>query len=153
MRIIAGGLIALAFAAVAVPAGAQGVPQGSYLRSCGEAHMEGRTLVAVCRRADGRPERTALDVNRCVGDIGNINGQLQCNGGQPAPTQYGGPPPGERRYGEERREEWRERCERLGHEEHELRERLERTRWGEERERLEHRLREVHEDRERCYRR
>src|SRR6059058_5651811 len=81
------------------PAAAQGLPQGSYLRSCTGAGLHGDTLVATCRRPDGREQRSSLaDVRRCVGDIGNNNGNLHCNygGGQ------AGPPPGydERRRGE-----------------------------------------------------
>src|SRR5260370_9374603 len=42
--------------------------------------MQGDSLVAPCRRADGREERSALaGVRRCVGDIGNNNGVLQCS--------------------------------------------------------------------------
>src|SRR5205823_2734269 len=64
------------------PAAAQGLPQGSYLSSCMGAALRGDTLVATCRRADGREQRTSLaDVRRCVGDIGNNNGNLQCNYG------------------------------------------------------------------------
>lgn len=59
------------------------VPQGSYLRTCKDIRMEGRTLVAVCRRADGREQRTAItEIERCIGDIGNINGVLQCHRGR-----------------------------------------------------------------------
>ena len=89
--------LALAGIAWAAPAQAQGVPQGSYLRSCTDVRIEGDTLVARCRRADGRTERTALsDIRRCVGDIGNNNGMLQCNyAGDPPPPPYGqAPQPG-----------------------------------------------------------
>jgi hypothetical protein len=66
------------------PAHAQSTPQGSYLRSCMDARVEERTLTAVCRVAGGGEQRTTLtDVNRCVGDIGNDNGALTCNHGQP----------------------------------------------------------------------
>ena len=49
--------------------------------------MQGSTLSAVCRTVDGRERPTALNVARCVGDIGNNNGNLQCNydGGAPQP--------------------------------------------------------------------
>jgi hypothetical protein len=74
---------------------AQWMPQGSYLRSCADIGIQGDTLVAICRTGDGRSQQTALPaVSRCVGDIGNNNGNLQCNydgGAQP----YGQmPPPG-----------------------------------------------------------
>ena len=62
----------------------QSAPQGSYLRSCTDVRVEDRTLTAVCRIADGREQRTSLtDLNRCVGDIGNDDGALKCNHGQP----------------------------------------------------------------------
>src|SRR6266436_597272 len=72
-------------------------PQGSYLGSCTNIRMEGRTLTAVCRRGDGREQRTALgDVNQCIGDIGNNNGVLRCNRGQaPAPGYGQAPAPGD----------------------------------------------------------
>ena len=64
---------------------AQGLPPGSYQQSCRDFRMQGGTLTAVCRRANGRGDQlTALNVTHCVGDIGNNNGQLVCNGGQPA---------------------------------------------------------------------
>jgi hypothetical protein len=104
-----------------------------------------------------------------------INGQLVCNGGRPAapapplpqqaetapypapgyapapgyPAAGYAPPP---RCGEEHG--YRERCEGLRHEEHELRDRLAYAPYGEERERLQYRLGQVHTERERqCPRR
>ena len=62
-----GGLL---FAALcwAEPAAAQGLPQGSYLRSCNGVSLQGDNLIATCRRADGREQRTSLaGVHRCVG--------------------------------------------------------------------------------------
>ena len=62
--------------------GQERAPRGSYRQSCNDEHLRGDTLIAVCRRAEGRMERTSLDrVNRCVGDIANINGQLRCEYG------------------------------------------------------------------------
>jgi CVNH domain len=173
-------LAALALAGLAGSAYAQALPPGSYQQSCRDFRMRGSTLTALCRRANGRGEQlTGLNVSRCVGDIGNNNGNLVCNGGQPlapapptsrqgtAPEYQGpgyqgpgyqsapgypspgyGPPP---RYGEE--QAYRERCEGLGHEEHELRHRLAGTPYGEERERLQYRLGQVHAEREQCWRR
>jgi hypothetical protein len=140
---------ALTILSLSLSAHAQ-VPQGSYLRSCTDIRLEGRTLVAVCRRADGREQRSALnEVERCVGDIRNDNGALQCNRGPVAAPGYPPPPsPPPPRYGEDR--EYWERCERLGHDEREIFERLQYTPPSEERERLEHRLREVREAREWC---
>jgi hypothetical protein len=61
----------------------QGVPPGSYLRTCTHVATYGDRLIADCRRTDGSWGRTALrDVGRCTGDIGNMGGQLACNGGK-----------------------------------------------------------------------
>ena len=66
------------------PALAQSAPPGSYRTSCTDIRVEDRTLMAVCRIADGREQGTSLtDVNRCIGDIGNENGALTCSHGQP----------------------------------------------------------------------
>ena len=99
LAVLAGVL--LAGMAWSQPAAAQAPPQGSYLRSCAGATLQGDTLVATCRRPDGREQRSSLaDVRRCVGDIGNRNGRLTCNyadaPAQPQPDDgpdYGPPPP------------------------------------------------------------
>jgi hypothetical protein len=79
MKIGFGALGALLLAAIAWSAQAQGLPQGSYLQSCGNVGIQGDTLVAVCLTADGRERRTSLpSVSRCTGEIANNNGQLQC---------------------------------------------------------------------------
>src|SRR5215472_4798652 len=76
--LIVGAAMVLSFAAA--PVHAQGAPPGSYLRSCTYVATRGDTLTADCRRTDGSWGRTALrDVDRCVGDIGNMDGQLACN--------------------------------------------------------------------------
>ena len=176
MKIVSGLFGAVALAGLAVAAYAQGLPPGSYQQSCRDFRMQDGTLNAVCRRANGRGDQlTALNVTHCVGDIGNNNGQLVCNGGRPAappppppreaqaapyPAPGYAPPPGgypapgyappPPRYGEEHG--YRERCEGLRHEEHELRDRLAYTPYGEERERLQYRLGRVQAERERCRR-
>src|ERR1700756_5673304 len=77
-RLIAGAAMALSFAAG--PVHAQGAPSGSYLRTCTHVAVHGDRLIADCRRMDGGWARTALgDIDRCAGDIGNMNGQLACN--------------------------------------------------------------------------
>jgi hypothetical protein len=85
------GLIAgaaMLLSAVAAPAHAQGVPPGSYLRSCQNVETQGDRLVADCRRTDGSWGRTALgDADRCVGGIANMDGRLTCNH---ADRGYGG---------------------------------------------------------------
>lgn len=81
MKSMLGALTAflLAGAICTQPAHAQPMPQGSYLNSCRHVGMQGDRLFADCRRMDGSWERTALDIGRCVGDIGNSNGRLTCN--------------------------------------------------------------------------
>jgi hypothetical protein len=183
VKFVLGLLGAVALAGLSFSAYAQALPPGSYQQSCRDFRMRGGTLTALCHRAHGRGEQlTALNVAHCVGDIGNNNGQLQCNGGQPAtppPRQsaapaypgpgygpppgspgpgYGGPPPGSPapgygpppRYGAE--QGYPEGCERLRHEERELRDRLAYAPYGEERERLQYRLGQVHTEREQCRR-
>jgi hypothetical protein len=152
------GVLLLGGMALFQPAAAQGLPQGSYLRSCNGALLRGDTLVATCRTPDGREQRTSLaDVRRCVGDIGNNAGNLQCNyGGRAGPGERRGEPGygerrgepgyGERRYGETGYGgEMRERCIGLHREAEELRGRMDRE-WNPiERSRTEGRLREVQE--------
>ena len=165
MKIVLGLFAGAIFVIASTAAWAQ-EPPGSYRESCRDIRMQGPILTALCRRAHGHGEElTALDVAHCVGDIGNNNGNLVCNGGEPArpvpppsEAQYapapGYPPPGYApppRYGEEH-SHW-EHCEHLQHEEHELRERLAYTPYGEERERLQYRLGQVHTEREQCPRR
>jgi len=106
MKIASGTLAAFLLAGIAwsTAAQAQGVPGGTYLQSCGNVGMAGDTLFAICRARGGGERRTELPgVSRCVGDIGNNNGRLQCSyggGRQPygqAPPQpgYGGQPYGQ----------------------------------------------------------
>jgi hypothetical protein len=94
MRVTCGLIGAIALAGLAFPVYAQAPPSGSYQQSCGDVRMQGSTLIAVCRTTDGRDVQTALNVGSCVGDIGNNNGQLQCNGGQPPSGYSGGGYPG-----------------------------------------------------------
>ena len=150
MKIVSGALAAVVLAGLgwSMPAQAQGLPQGSYLQSCSGARMEGDTLVARCRTRDGREERSALaGVNRCVGDIGNSNGSLQCNMGGRAQAVPAGPGSREPGYGSDR---GGERCGGLRRQGEELRSRLDREFNPLERARIEGQLREVHEQQERC---
>ena len=171
MKVSLGLLVVVALAGLSISADAQVPPPGSYQRTCREVRMQGPTLIAVCIKEHGRGEQlTALNVAHCHGDIRNLDGQLQCTGGQPVPPPrqeaaplYPGPgyPPssGYPPPGYERDERWREgqafreHCERLESAEHEVQERLAYTPYGEERERLQYRLGEIHQERERCWRR
>jgi hypothetical protein len=76
---IAGAAVLLSLAAL--PARAQ-APGGSYLETCTHVRPYGDGIIADCRRVDGSWGRTALrDVDRCVGGIANMNGNLTCNRG------------------------------------------------------------------------
>src|SRR5437763_9286807 len=79
---VLGGLL-VAAACWAQPASAQGVPPGSYQRSCGEAYLQRDTLIATCRRVDGYAQQSSLPaVRSCVRDIGNANGNFTCTLGR-----------------------------------------------------------------------
>jgi hypothetical protein len=83
-------LVGIAWSA---PTRAQGVPQGTYVQSCRDIRIQGDALVATCRTVDGRAQRAVLAaVSRCVGDIGNNNGTLQCNYGDGAQPNGQMPP-------------------------------------------------------------
>ena len=57
------------------------VPPGSYLQSCIDPSLSGNTLTARCETTYGRMDFASLrGVDRCRGDISNINGQLTCDG-------------------------------------------------------------------------
>lgn len=60
----------------------QGLPAGSYQRSCRNARIEGRDLlIAQCQRQNGSFRNTRLDIDECRGrDIANDNGHLECGG-------------------------------------------------------------------------
>jgi hypothetical protein len=98
MRLGLGLFAAVALAGMSICSYAQAPPPGSYQRTCHEIRMEGPILSALCIREHGRgDESTALNVAHCHGDIRNLDGHLQCNGGQPVPppvrglTAYPGP--------------------------------------------------------------
>jgi hypothetical protein len=163
MKRISGLFAVLALAGLSCPAFAQGLPPGSYQRSCSDIRVHDRTMIAVCRDAKGRMRQTALDISRCAGDIANSNGQLQCNGGRAVaprsgPPGYAGPgspapgypPSGYPPPPYDQRGSYREHCEALRHEAHELYQRLEHTPYGEHREYLEHRLNEINYQRQEC---
>jgi hypothetical protein len=142
MKIASAALMAVGLACTcwSMPVQAQGLPQGTYLNTCTGAHLEGDTLVARCRTPDGREQRSALaGVNRCVGDIGNSNGSLQCNLSGPAGPRAQGPGP-----------QVADRCGGLHREAEDLRGRLDHEFNPIERAHIEGRLREIHEQEEHC---
>ncbi len=84
-------LVAASFAvALAAPA-AQAQPAGSYQASCRNIQVSGGgdpQISASCKDMRGAWQYTSLRYRDCVGEIGNNNGQLVCNGGRPG---SGGP--------------------------------------------------------------
>jgi hypothetical protein len=56
-----------------------GLPSGSYLDTCNDAHISGSTLVATCETGDGSSRRSSLHYfNECSSSVVNINGRLAC---------------------------------------------------------------------------
>lgn len=88
------------FAATSAIAG--GVPQGSYLQSCSGASVSGDVLSADCKyggksgsvlpipkpaEAPDVNHTTLNHVSRCIGDIANTYGRLQCRRWSTAPAE------------------------------------------------------------------
>jgi hypothetical protein len=63
--------------AAAAPALAQPIPPGSYQQSCTHIHVRGGILTARCSATNGQRIRSSIRAY-CRGDIGNVNGVLQC---------------------------------------------------------------------------
>lgn len=81
------GTATLFLALCAIPCVAQGdyrrdnIPQGDYVQTCRNIHIDGDRLIAECQERDGDWRRTSLDdFNRCRGRIVNNNGNLTCGG-------------------------------------------------------------------------
>lgn len=56
-----------------------GLPAGSYLDTCSDAHISGSTLVATCQKGDGSWRRSSLHYfSECSSSVENINGRLAC---------------------------------------------------------------------------
>jgi len=57
-------------------------PGGSYQQTCRNIGVRGNTLYADCQDTNRNWRSTQLrDYNRCRGEIQNLNGNLQCTGG------------------------------------------------------------------------
>src|ERR1700676_1471919 len=80
--LIAGTALLLSLAAA--PAHAQGIPGGSYARTCTNVQTYGGQLTAECQRMDGSWDRSSVDLQRCPGGVANTDGRLTCGG------SYGG---------------------------------------------------------------
>jgi len=169
-RPLLAGLAAIALIAGVAIAQAQSVPPGSYLNSCTNVRVEGRTLKALCRAANGQQVPTEYgEIDNCRNDIVNENGRLNCKlgtqpprGAAPAPgygqqQPYGQNPPygggggsggfpapyGQPPQGYGGGGGSGDRCDQLRGRYREIRERLNFTNDGYERERLQRRLGET----------
>jgi CVNH domain-containing protein len=73
--------------AAGYPPGYQtGVPNGSYVQSCQDVHVDGDDLKARCQGSDGNWHNAKLDdYQKCRGDVVNENGKLRCVSGAYAP--------------------------------------------------------------------
>ncbi|MGC2694529.1 MAG: CVNH domain-containing protein, partial [Candidatus Angelobacter sp.] len=63
-------------------------PRGSYTQTCRDVQTQGRSLRAVCQTVGGNWVPTSIDdYDRCVGEIVNDNGRLDCTrpGGRVVP--------------------------------------------------------------------
>src|SRR5215469_4423291 len=88
-------IFAILVVAMILPCAAQ-IPSGTYQQSCKNIKMRQDTLQAKCKNTLGHWVKTSLnDVDRCTGDITNIDGQLTCGGyGHPEKDSERGLPPG-----------------------------------------------------------
>jgi hypothetical protein len=74
--------LALGLGGAAMICQAQQVPGGSYQQSCRDIGVRGSSLYATCKDEGGNWRSTQLsDFQRCSGEIQNLNGNLQCTGG------------------------------------------------------------------------
>ena len=86
------GLAALALAIIGLgtTSAAQQIPGGSYQQTCRNVGVRGSTLYAECQDTNRNWQRTELqDYQRCSGEIQNLNGSLQCTGGNGNGNGYG----------------------------------------------------------------
>src|SRR5277367_513481 len=89
--------VAAGLAAVLAASAASAQPAGSYQASCRNIQVSGGgdpQISASCKDMRGAWQYTSLRYRGCVGEIGNNNGQLVCNGGRPGSGGPGGGGPG-----------------------------------------------------------
>jgi hypothetical protein len=101
LTLLAGLALLIFCLAGSQPAAAQ---NGTYQQSCKNIKVSGDTLYARCKDTNGNYRDTQLpNVSRCRGDIGNINGNLQCSDWGPGGQYQQYPPgqyPGQYQYGQ-----------------------------------------------------
>src|SRR5204862_302851 len=62
-----------------------GLPAGTWQQSCRDPQLNGTMLTATCLRGGGGSGYSSIDTRACAGGpVGNQNGQLYCEGGQPS---------------------------------------------------------------------
>ena len=67
------------------PAVGGGLPAGTWQQSCRDPQLNGTMLTATCLRGSGGSGYSSIDTRACNGGpVGNQNGQLYCEGGQPS---------------------------------------------------------------------
>lgn len=65
-------------------------PQGSYSGTCRDIHVDGNRLYARCQNGYGEWVETYLDdMDRCAGDITNVEGRLRCKAEREGPWPQG----------------------------------------------------------------
>ena len=74
------GAVLIASIAVSSAYAAQGVPEGTYARTCRNIENQGGNLVADCLRVSGQWRTSTLELGRCDGKIANVDGRLSCHG-------------------------------------------------------------------------
>jgi hypothetical protein len=95
--------LALSLGGAAIACQAQQVPGGSYQQTCRDIGVRGSTLRATCKDEGGNWRNTELsDFQRCSGEIQNLNGNLQCTGGNGYGNGNGNYNNGGRRDGDNR---------------------------------------------------
>ena len=106
-KLMAGLAAALLFLSLTGPAGA--IPYGSYQQSCRDITLKDRDsdsarIQARCRDNRGEWRKTSFELDRCWGDVANIDGELVCvadqsHGSRPGFSDQGysgqGYPPGQ----------------------------------------------------------
>jgi len=84
-------VLLLAIGLTSTPARGDTLPAGSYQQTCKNSNASGGTLTAQCKdnNQNYQPTSALTNYQQCIGDIQNLNGQLQCNkGGTTPPGSY-----------------------------------------------------------------
>ena len=98
------GSLAALFLSMALAGPAAAIPYGSYQQSCKDIKLKDRDddsarIQARCRDNRGEWRKTSFELDRCWGDLANIDGELVCvadqsHGGRPGFPDQAYPGPG-----------------------------------------------------------